>query len=119
MIISQLKLIAVAGAAIVLALALTKAYYAGKEKAEQDCMAAEAEARQILEDKLSRAYEQNKELAKHLSKTMEDIDKASKARIETIIKYVKDDPDSDTVIFDADGLSILNSAQKGPATGGQ
>lgn len=116
MIFTKVKLIAAGVGFAALLGAFTWFYFEGKEEAREECLAAEAEARQILEEALAQAREQNKELAQHLAETMSEIDNASRARTKTIIKYVESDPDSNTVVFDADGLSLLNDAQKGPTT---
>lgn len=111
-------LVAGVGAAAIIG-AFTWIYFQGKDEAREECLAEQAKAQKILQDKLNNAREQNKALAEHLATTISDIDNSNRVRVKEIIKYVENNPDSDTVVFDDDGLSILNAAQEGAVTNGK
>lgn len=116
MIFSQVKLIAgVAGVAVIIA-ALGWVYFEGKEAAREECIADQNRVIQLWQDKVDEANKLNSELAKDLAKNVAELEDAKNTRTKRIIRYVESDPDSDTVIFDPDGLSILNSAQEGITT---
>lgn len=113
MIFTQAKLI-IAGVSLLATLGFfTWIYFQGKEEARQECLIEQTKVIQLWEDKLKDAQDKNKVLAEDLANTVTELDKAKSARVKRIIKYVENDPTSDTVIFDDVGLQILNDAQKG------
>lgn len=113
MILTQARLI-ITGISLVASIGIfTWFYFQGKQEAREECLADQAKVMQLWQEKLENAEEQNKELAQHLADTTDKLNIASKASVKRIVKYVESTPDSDTLIFDADGLSILNDAQKG------
>lgn len=113
MLLTKVKLAATLVALAVLAGAFISVYYKGKEVEKNKCLEEQAKILQKWEQQISEAEEKNKKLAEDLSKTITDLEKAKSSRVQRIIKYVEKDPDSNTIIFDADGLSILNEAQQG------
>ena len=116
MIFTQFKLIAIGVAAAAAIGAFTWFYLQGKHEAREECLAEQAEVMQLWQDKLETAQEENLELAKNLAVYITKLDEMKAARTKRIIKYVENDPDSDTVVFDADGLQLLNEAQQGGST---
>jgi hypothetical protein len=116
MIFSKIQLIG-AGFAVAAAVgAFTWFYFEGKENAKQECLREQAHVIKLWQEALEDAEAKNKVLAENLAKEQKALQEAKTARTKRIIKYVESDPDSDSIIFDADGLSILNSAQKGIST---
>jgi septal ring factor EnvC (AmiA/AmiB activator) len=113
MLLTKVKLIATLVSVALLAGAFIAVYYKGKEVEKNKCLEEQARIIQKWEQQISEAEEKNKKLSEDLSKTITDLEKAKSSRVQRIIKYVEKDPDSNTVIFDADGLSILNEAQQG------
>lgn len=116
MIFTQAKFI-IAGISLLVSLGVfTWFYFQGKQEAREECLAEQAKVIQLWKEKLETVEEQNKELAQHLADTTNKLGEANKANTKRIVKYVESNSDSDTVVFDADGLSILNDAQQGITT---
>lgn len=119
MLLTKLKLVVGLVSVVILIGAFTTVYFKGKEVEKAKCLEEQAKIIQQWQSKIVEAEEKNKKLAEDLSKTITELDKAKSSRVQRIIKYVEKDPDSNTVIFDADGLSILNEAQQGRVTNGK
>lgn len=116
MIFTNIRLLMYGAAAAAVIGAFTWIYFEGKEEAREECMAKNAEVIQMWEDALTEAEEQNRVLAADLAVYLAKKAEVEAARTQEVIKYVEKDPSSDTVIFDADGLRLLNDAQKGIVT---
>lgn len=112
---AKLWLYGAAAAAIVGA--FTYIYFEGKKEAREECLAQNAKVMSIWEEKLLEAEEKNRVLAGDLAVYLNKLEEAKTVRTEKIIEYVEKDPNSNTVVFDAIGLQLLNSAQKGEVTG--
>ena len=119
MILGKLQLIGVGVAFATLLGTFTWFYFEGREEARQECLEEQAEIMKEWQKAIEEADVKNQKLAEDLAKKEAALSEASKARTKRIIKYVESDPNSDTIIFDADWLSILNSAQKGINTEGK
>lgn len=119
MIFSTVRLVAYGAIATAVVGACTWIYFEGKEEAREECKEQIEAVEAMWEGAMGMASERNKllaaDLAIHLTKKAE----VEAARIQEIIKYVEKDPSSDTIIFDADGLRLLNAAQKGAVTDGK
>lgn len=119
MIFSGVRLLVYGAAAAAIIGAFTWIYFEGKEEAREECLAAQAEVIKMWEDALAEAEEHNKVLAADLAVYLNKKAEVEAVRTQEVIKYVEKDPSSDTVIFDADGLRLLNEAQRGSLTNGE
>lgn len=118
MILGKLQLIGIGVAFAAVIGASVWIYFQGKQEAREECLAEQAEIINFWQEAMDEAEAQNQKLGENLAKFEQELADAKKARTKRIIKYVESDPDSNTVIFDSDGLSILNSAQQGiPSSG--
>jgi flagellar motility protein MotE (MotC chaperone) len=119
MLLTKLKFVAGAVVLALLAGAFVSVYYKGKNTEKQRCLEEQAKVIQEWNSRIEAAEERNKKLSEDLAKTITDLENAKSSRVQRIIKYVEKDPDSNTIVFDADGLSILNEAQQGRTTNGK
>jgi flagellar basal body-associated protein FliL len=116
MIFTQVKLIVIGVAAVAAVGAFTWFYFEGKKEAREECLADQAKVINLWEEKLNAAQEKNTVLARDLTATLTELEKSKAVRTKKIIKYVKEDPNSDVIIFDDVGLQLLNEAQRGSKT---
>lgn len=88
-------------------------YIKGKHQAELECKQAQQELQSELQARIEEAEERNAILGQKLSESIDKYEKLKGRSSKRIIKYVEKNPTANDVCLDADGLSILNSAQKG------
>lgn len=110
------KVLGIGGSILAAIFAVGFAYLKGADRAKQECLIQQVKSANIWEEKIQEARKNNILLAEELAKSFTELDKLKDARTKRIVKYVKENINNDTVVFDTDGLSILNDAQKGIIT---